>query len=66
MMLRAAGLKGWVLLVDELELIGRYGKVARGQSYAELARWFGALEQEQRPGLLTVGAITMTFPEAPT
>lgn len=61
MMLRAAGLKGWVLLVDELELIGRYGKVARGQSYAELARWFGALEQEQRPGLLTVGAITSDF-----
>ncbi|MHC9538116.1 MAG: BREX system ATP-binding domain-containing protein [Vulcanimicrobiota bacterium] len=61
MMLRAAGLKGWVLLVDELELIGRYGKVARGQSYAELARWFGALEQEQRPGLITVGAITSDF-----
>lgn len=61
MMLRAAGLRGWVILVDELELIGRYGKVARGQSYAELARWFGALEQEQRPGLVTVGAITSDF-----
>ena len=55
------GLKGWVLLIDELELIGRYGRMSRGRTYVELARWLGALNDEQRQGLLTVGAITSDF-----
>ncbi|HEY3998011.1 MAG TPA: BREX system ATP-binding domain-containing protein [Candidatus Xenobia bacterium] len=60
-LMQAAGLQGWVLLIDELELIGRYSRLARGQSYAELARWLGIVPGEARPGLFTVGAITADF-----
>ena len=38
-LLRAAGHKGWVILFDEVELVGRYSLLQRGRSYAELARW---------------------------
>src|ERR1035437_5344706 len=38
-LLRAGGHAGWVVLFDEVELIGRYSLLQRGRSYAELARW---------------------------
>lgn len=36
---RAAGYSGWVVLIDEVELIGRYSIGQRTKSYGELARW---------------------------
>jgi hypothetical protein len=60
----AAGYHGWVFLVDEVELIGRYSVNQRGRSYAELARWTGAPGSEQFPGLLTVFAITSDYETA--
>jgi hypothetical protein len=33
----ASGRTGWLLLFDEVELIGRYGLASRGKSYAEIA-----------------------------
>jgi hypothetical protein len=33
----AAGLSGWVLLLDEVEMIGRLGRLGRARSYAFLA-----------------------------
>jgi len=38
-LMQAAGLAGWVILLDEAELIGRYSSLQRAKSYAELARW---------------------------
>ena len=38
-LMRAAGYAGWVLLIDEVELIGRYSQLQRAKSYAEVARW---------------------------
>lgn len=38
-LVRAAGYAGWVLLIDEVELIGRYSQLQRAKSYAEVARW---------------------------
>jgi len=38
-LLAAAGFPGWVVLFDEVELIGRYSLQQRAKSYAELARW---------------------------
>ncbi|HZN74597.1 MAG TPA: BREX system ATP-binding domain-containing protein [Micromonosporaceae bacterium] len=38
-LLAAAGSAGWVILFDEVELIGRYSLLQRAKSYAELARW---------------------------
>ncbi|HET8661787.1 MAG TPA: BREX system ATP-binding domain-containing protein [Micromonosporaceae bacterium] len=38
-LLSAAGSAGWVILFDEVELVGRYSLLQRARSYAELARW---------------------------
>ena len=58
------GFQGWVLFIDEVELVGRYSLLQRAKSYAELARWMGRLEGEQYPGLITVAAITDDFESA--
>lgn len=60
-LIAAAGYSGWVLLLDEVELIGRYSVLQRGRSYAELARWLGLDAAERVPGVVTVAAITDDF-----
>lgn len=60
-LVRAAGLRGWILLIDEVELIGRYSRLQRGRSYAELARWLGVVSSDGRPGLLAVAAVSDDF-----
>ncbi|MGH7102580.1 MAG: BREX system ATP-binding domain-containing protein [Acetobacteraceae bacterium] len=60
-LLAAAGFAGWCILLDEVELIGRYSPLQRGKSYSELARWLGMDEKIGIPGLLTVTAITEDF-----
>ena len=57
----AAGYSGWVLLIDEIELIGRYSFLQRAKSYVELARWIGKLEGTNFPCLTAAFAITDTF-----
>ncbi|WP_217914010.1 BREX system ATP-binding domain-containing protein [Miltoncostaea marina] len=61
LLVRASGLRGWVLLIDEVELVGRYSRLQRGRAYGELARWLGALRSDRRPGLLAVGAVSDDF-----
>ncbi len=56
-LIHAAGFAGWCVLLDEVELIGRYGPVQRATAYAELARWLG----QPVPGLHVTGAITDDF-----
>ncbi len=60
-LIQAAGYSGWVLLIDELELVGRYSMLQRGRSYAELARWMGHVKGGVYPGLTAVAAITGDF-----
>ncbi len=60
----AAGYSGWVLLIDEVELIGHYSLKQRARSYAELARWLGRLEGFGFPGLTCVLTITDDFEAA--
>lgn len=57
----AAGYAGWCLLLDEVELIGRYGPLQRGRSYAALARWLGLDSGSAVPGVVTVAAVTDDF-----
>lgn len=57
----AAGYSGWVLLVDEVELIGQYSPLQRAKSYAELAKWVGKLPDQQFPGLTAVFALMSNF-----
>ena len=63
-MIKTAGYRGWVVLIDELELIGSYSLLQRARSYAELARWMGAADADAYPGLVVVAAITEDFAEA--
>ena len=55
---KALGYTGWVILLDEAELISRYGLRARGKAYAHLAQLLGLNEDSRIPGLLVVSAIT--------
>lgn len=60
----AAGFSGWVILVDEAELIGRYSLMQRARSYGMMARLLGRVEDCQFEGLTSVIAITDDFPSA--
>lgn len=60
-LIAAAGYAGWVLLVDELELIAQYSFKARARAYAELARWSGRVRGQRCPGLVSLFAITQDF-----
>jgi hypothetical protein len=62
-LMRAAGYAGWVLLIDEVELIGTYSSLQRARAYIEIARLFGAAE-EQGLALIPVLAITEDFTRA--
>jgi hypothetical protein len=61
MLLEAAGYAGWVIFIDEAELVGQYSILQRARSYAEMARLLGALEGDGLPGVLSVLAITDTY-----
>jgi hypothetical protein len=56
-----AGYAGWVILVDEVELMGRYSVMQRAKSYAEMARLLGITKGSKIPGLSTVFAITSAY-----
>jgi hypothetical protein len=57
----AAGYTGWVLLLDEVELVANLSLTARERSYATLAALAGRLSQRTVPGLLMVGTVTTEF-----
>jgi hypothetical protein len=57
----AGGYSGWAVLIDEVELIGRYGPLQRSRSYAELARWLGLTQTAHHPGIVAAAAITSGF-----
>ena len=60
-LIEAAGYKGWVVLLDEIELVAQYTQLQRGRSYAELSRWLGQAAGESYPGLVVVGTVTDDF-----
>jgi hypothetical protein len=57
-LLTVAGYAGWVVLFDEVELIGRYSVQQRAKSYAELARW--ARGDHGAAGLPIAAVLAMT------
>ncbi len=63
-LIKGAGYKGWVVLLDEIELVGSYTILQRGRSYAEVARWMGRAAGEDYPGLIVVGTVTDDFASA--
>ena len=60
-MIAGAGYRGWLISLDEIELIGRYSFLQRANSYAELARWMGLLPDDPYPGILTIASISDDF-----
>lgn len=60
-LIRAAGFAGWVVLLDEIELIAQYSILQRARSYAELPRWFGRAPGGSNPGLVVVATVTGDF-----
>ena len=62
-LMQAAGYAGWIVLIDEAELIGRYSVNQRAKSYAEVARLMNMDDGQLLPGLGTVLALTNDFRE---
>ena len=62
-LMRAAGYAGWLLLVDEVELIGSYSALQRAKAYIEIARLMNATDDPVH-GVLSVMAITEDFASA--
>ena len=60
-LIKAAGYRGWVVLLDEIELVASYSVLQRARSYAEIARWMGRTLEERYPGLVVVGTVTADF-----
>ena len=63
-LIKGARYRGWVVLLDEIELVGSYSLLQRGRSYAEVARWMGRAAGEAYPGLVVVGSVTDDFASA--
>jgi hypothetical protein len=61
LLFRAAGYAGWCILLDEIELIGRYTPLQRALAYAWLAAWLGLDGERQIPGVVIAYAITDDF-----
>ena len=62
-LMRAAGYAGWVLLVDEVELLGTYSALQRAKSYIEIARLMERADDADHP-IVPVLAITDDFTRA--
>jgi hypothetical protein len=62
-LMRAAGYAGWVLLVDEVELLGTYSALQRAKSYIEIARLLNHGDDADLP-MVPVLAITDDFTRA--
>jgi hypothetical protein len=60
----AAGYLGWLLLFDEVELIGRYSLLQRAKSYAQLAGWLQPDPDDPASPLAVVLAMTDDFDAA--
>ncbi|HEY3377945.1 MAG TPA: BREX system ATP-binding domain-containing protein [Armatimonadota bacterium] len=57
----AAGYTGWVVLLDETEMISKYSVRQRGRAYSYLAQLLGLVKGVTIPGLATVFTITRDY-----
>jgi hypothetical protein len=58
---RSAGYSGWVVLLDEAEMISKYSLRQRGKAYAHLAQLLGLQKGAAVPGLAAVFTITKDY-----
>jgi hypothetical protein len=64
LLFRAVGYAGWCVLLDEIELIGRYTPLQRALAYAWLGAWLGLDGKRRFPGIVAAYAITDDFAAA--
>jgi len=57
----SAGYAGWVVLLDEAELISKYSLRQRGRAYAHFAQLLGLVKGARIPGLACVATITKDY-----
>lgn len=62
LLLKVLGYKGWVILIDELEIVGRMGKVSRLNSYKNLS-WLMNLSGEHNLPIYTLAASAKALQE---
>jgi hypothetical protein len=64
LLFRAVGYAGWCILLDEIELIGRYTPLQRALAYASLGAWLSLDGELRFPGIVVAYAITDDFATA--
>lgn len=57
----SAGYAGWVLLLDEAEMVSKYSVRQRGKAYAHLAQLMGLMKGGSAPGFAAVFTITKDY-----
>jgi len=58
---QSAGYTGWVILLDEAEMISRYSLRQRGKAYAHLAQLLGRDKTTRIPGVISAFTITNDY-----
>jgi hypothetical protein len=59
-LLVSAGYKGWIILIDEIEVVAKYSLLQRAKSYSNIAQLFGTAENAPR-FVGVVGTITTDY-----
>lgn len=55
------GYRGWVIFLDEAELISKYGPISRARAYDQLGRWLGLRPGHRVAGTAVVATVINDF-----
>jgi BREX system ATP-binding protein BrxC/D len=58
---RSSGYRGWVILLDETEMVAKYSLRQRGRAYANMAQLLGMVKTAPIPGVASVFTITKDY-----
>jgi hypothetical protein len=55
------GYRGWVIFLDEAELVSKYGPISRARAYDQLGRWLGLRPGHRVQGTAVVATVINDF-----
>lgn len=58
---QVSGYRGWVIFLDETELISKYGPISRARAYAQLGRWLGLRPEHRVDGIAVLATVIEDF-----
>lgn len=58
---QVSGYRGWVIFLDETELISKYGPISRARAYAQLGRWLGLHRDHRVDGIAVMATVIDDF-----